>query len=92
MFVDKKKLQEVPDSNIGWSFIGKYLGEFCEQLVLAYSPEVIVWGGGIMNRTILFEKICEHLVRNVKYPVDFSGNSRFKKPFETLRRLEGSRK
>jgi fructokinase len=73
MGVERKRLQDIPDSDPVWDAIGYYLGQFCEQLFLSYSPEVIIWGGGIMNRKILYEKIQKYMLENAAaYPMNFS--------------------
>jgi hypothetical protein len=42
-----------------------YLAQLCANLVLIASPEKIVLGGGLMNRSSLFPKIRDHLQRSL---------------------------
>ena len=43
--------------------MGFYLAQVCLNVTLLVSPEVIVIGGGIMNRTIIYRIIQEEFVR-----------------------------
>jgi len=55
--IDRTKLRDVPDSDIVWQHVAHYLAHCCATLVYVVSPEVIVLGGGIMNRKCLFPLI-----------------------------------
>ncbi len=57
---DVHKVADLPDSDPVWDIIAFYLGQFCMTLTLVCSPEVIVIGGGIARRKILFDKIREN--------------------------------
>lgn len=46
-------LEEVPDDSKVWKLVAFYLAQLCLNITLLLSPEVIVIGGGIMNRKIL---------------------------------------
>jgi fructokinase len=48
-------LADIPDNSKVWSLIAFYLAQLCLNITLLLSPEAIVIGGGIMNRTILFD-------------------------------------
>jgi len=48
------ELPLVPDNDPAWEAIGYYLGTLCANLVLTVSPSVIVIGGGVMNRELLY--------------------------------------
>ena len=54
---DIKDLENVPDSDPVWPIIGHYLTLFCANLAYVLSPEVIILGGGVMNRKILYKLI-----------------------------------
>ena len=43
--------------------MGFYLAQLCLNITLLLSPEVIVIGGGIMNRKILYKIIQKEIVR-----------------------------
>eukprot|EP01113_Clastostelium_recurvatum_P027673 TRINITY_DN3342_c0_g2_i1.p1 TRINITY_DN3342_c0_g2~~TRINITY_DN3342_c0_g2_i1.p1 ORF type:complete len:324 (+),score=39.02 TRINITY_DN3342_c0_g2_i1:31-1002(+) len=49
-----EELPKVPDDHPVWETVGFYLAHLCTTLVLTVSPEVIVLGGGVMNRSILY--------------------------------------
>jgi len=53
--------------------LGFYLAQLCLNITLTVSPEVIVIGGGIMNRKILYDFIREEFIKlmaeYVKHPL-----------------------
>jgi fructokinase len=56
------KIEDLPalgDEDEIWDVAAHYLGQLCATLILIASPEQIVIGGGVLNRTILFDKIRE---------------------------------
>jgi len=57
--IDKKQLKDVKDDHPIWDLEAYYLAQLCISITFLTSPEVIVIGGGIMNREILFPKIRE---------------------------------
>ncbi|KAL6042821.1 Fructokinase [Balamuthia mandrillaris] len=59
----KDQLADVPDSSPVWESVGFYLAQLCVTLVLTVSPELIVFGGGVMQRKALFPIIRRHVVR-----------------------------
>ncbi len=61
--VSNKKLQELPDDHEVWDTISFYLAHLCVTLTLVASPQVIVLGGGLMNREKLFPLIRTHTVQ-----------------------------
>eukprot|EP00456_Euglypha_rotunda_P022620 TRINITY_DN19025_c0_g1_i19.p1 TRINITY_DN19025_c0_g1~~TRINITY_DN19025_c0_g1_i19.p1 ORF type:complete len:329 (+),score=32.82 TRINITY_DN19025_c0_g1_i19:96-1082(+) len=61
--IDQKKLKEVPDDHPVWDIEAFYLGYLCSVLACIVSPEVIVLGGGVLQRTILFPKIRKEFVK-----------------------------
>lgn len=48
----------VTDDDPVWDATAHALGSLCASLVLVASPERIVLSGGVMNRTILYAKVC----------------------------------
>jgi len=59
--IDRSQLRSVPDSDPVWNHIAHYLAHCCATLALVVSPEVIVFGGGIMNRSCLFPLIRQKI-------------------------------
>jgi len=51
----------LPDEDEVWDTAAYYLAQLCVTLVLVNSPERIVLGGGLMNRTSLFPRIRKHV-------------------------------
>ena len=52
--VDFTSLALVSEDARVWKLIAFYLAQLCLNITLLVSPEVIVIGGGIMNRTIIY--------------------------------------
>lgn len=55
--VDQLSLHKIEDSNAIWDTVGYYLGALCLNITYLLSPHVIVLGGGIMKRALLYDKI-----------------------------------
>ena len=49
------ELKTLPDSHWVWGTAGYYLGVICVNLTYTLSPDVIILGGGVMQRNVLFE-------------------------------------
>eukprot|EP01132_Coremiostelium_polycephalum_P009889 gene9889-12131_t len=52
--VTQDKLSTIPDDDPVWNIIGYYLGQLCANITMSYSPSIIVLGGGVLNRSILY--------------------------------------
>lgn len=67
------KLHELDDGEKIWDLIGYYLAQLCLNITLTVSPEVIVIGGGVMNRKIVFKYIhryfLELLNKYIEHPL-----------------------
>ena len=70
-----KELPNVGDNHPVWHYVAYYLAQLCLSLTLVASPDVIVFGGGIINRESLLPSIRTHFkillneyvqVKNVK--------------------------
>jgi fructokinase len=59
-FNDIKSLQ---DDDPVWDTVAHYYAGLCVNLILITSVEVIVLGGGIFQRKILFDKVRKHTVK-----------------------------
>lgn len=55
--VNATELASLKDDNPVWDDVAYYLAQLCLTICYMVSPHVIVLSGGIMKRTILFEKI-----------------------------------
>lgn len=60
--VDPSALKDVPDDNSVWELEAYYLAQVCLNVTLILSPEVIVIGGGVMNRAKLLPMIQAEFV------------------------------
>eukprot|EP00457_Paulinella_chromatophora_P011991 gb/GEZN01012161.1/.p1 GENE.gb/GEZN01012161.1/~~gb/GEZN01012161.1/.p1 ORF type:complete len:345 (-),score=39.46 gb/GEZN01012161.1/:69-1073(-) len=56
------ELKDVPDTHPIWDLVAYYLAELCVVLACLVSPDVIVLGGGVLKRVILFPKIRKQFV------------------------------
>jgi fructokinase len=63
-------LEDIPDDAKVWSLVAYYLAQLCLNITLLVSPEVIVIGGGIMNRKILYSLIHKEFIRLLSGYVD----------------------
>lgn len=61
--VDFTALADLPDNARIWQLVGFYLAQLCLNITLLVSPEVIVIGGGIMNRRLLYSIIQDEFRR-----------------------------
>jgi fructokinase len=68
--VNFTQLHEVSDQEKIWKVLGNYLAQLCLNVTLTISPEVIVIGGGIMNRKILYKYIQEEFIKLLAKYVD----------------------
>jgi len=55
-----EELASVPDDHPVWDIEAQYLAHLCSILTLTLSPQVIILGGGLLKRQILFEKTRAH--------------------------------
>lgn len=58
-------MHELDDGEKIWEIIGYYLAQLCMNITLMMSPEVIVLGGGVMNRKIVFKYIHRYFIELV---------------------------
>ena len=68
--VDFTALAEISEDTRVWKLVGYYLAQLCLNITLLVSPEVIVIGGGIMNRVVIYQFIHEEFVRMLAGYVD----------------------
>ena len=54
--VEKTELHTLSDDHDVWEKVGYYLGVLCLNITYLISPHVIVLGGGVMKRKILYSK------------------------------------
>ena len=55
--VSQRELHTLPDDHEVWDKAGYYLGVLCLNITYLLSPHVIVLGGGIMKRKVLYGKV-----------------------------------
>jgi len=52
----------LPKDNPAWDLEAYYLAAMCINLTMCYSPQKIVFGGGVMEQKHLFKKIHQHFI------------------------------
>lgn len=58
-----KDASELADDDIAFTIEAKYLAQMCVNLIMTYSPEKIILGGGVMERDSMFALVREETVR-----------------------------
>jgi fructokinase len=58
----ESNLKSLPDNHLAFEIVAYYLGQLCCNLVLTVSPQVIVLGGGVMQRKSLFPRIRQQVL------------------------------
>ncbi len=58
--------RELPDDHPAWELESEYLSQLCVTAMLAFSPEKIILGGGVMQKKFLLPLIREKTVQALK--------------------------
>ena len=53
---------DLPEDHPAWNLEARYLAAMCVNLTMSYSPEKIIFGGGVMKQGHLLKKIHEHFI------------------------------
>ena len=61
--IDVEDLPSLNDDHLVWDLVAYYLAILCLDITLLVSPEVIVIGGGVMHREVLFLKIRKYFMK-----------------------------
>ncbi|KAM9958313.1 hypothetical protein ACTFIW_001175 [Dictyostelium discoideum] len=61
--INADKLSEISDDHPVWLIIGNYLAQLCANITCLLSPQVIVLGGGVLNRSILYPIIRTETIK-----------------------------
>ena len=70
--------ETLADNHPAWDIEAKILGNFCHNLMVAYSPQSIVLGGGVMAKEGLLEKTIHYAERSLKNYIVFPYNKGLK--------------
>jgi len=62
---DVEENKDIPDDDSVWEKVGYYLGVACANLTMTLSPEKIIIGGGVMNRSLLYDKIRHYCFKSL---------------------------
>ena len=63
-------LPSLDDSHDVWDICAYYIAALCANIVLTVSPERIILGGGVMNRTCLYEKVRRYTIQLLNGYID----------------------
>ncbi len=66
------------DDHPAWDIEAKVLGNFCHNLMVSFSPQSIVLGGGVMSKEGLLEKTIEYAEQSLKNYIVFPYNQGLK--------------
>lgn len=55
--MDADELIHIADDSKVWRIVAYYLAQLCLNITLTISPELIILGGGIMNRRVVLGMI-----------------------------------
>ena len=58
-----KDASELAEDDIAFTIEAKYLAQMCVNLIMAYSPEKIILGGGVMERESILKTIRNETIR-----------------------------
>jgi fructokinase len=61
--IQPKDLADLKDEDPVWDIVAYYLAQVCVSLTLISSPQVIVIGGGVLKRLVLYPKIRNEFVK-----------------------------
>mmetsp|Transcript_8617 Transcript_8617/g.9789 ORF Transcript_8617/g.9789 Transcript_8617/m.9789 type:complete len:213 (+) Transcript_8617:441-1079(+) len=64
--MDVEELPSLKDDDPVWKLVGHYLASLIHSVTLTCSPEVIVIGGGVMNREVLYKIIQTEFLNQMK--------------------------
>eukprot|EP01039_Chlorochromonas_danica_P009700 gene9700-10727_t len=68
--LDRRSLEQVGDDDPSWELLAFYIAQLCTSLVLLVSVEKIVLGGGLMQRTVLFDHIRQETMKMLNGYID----------------------
>ena len=63
--------QDLGDAHPAWDIEAKVLGNFCHNLMVSFSPQSIVIGGGVLAKAGLLEKTIEYAEQSLKNYIVF---------------------
>ncbi len=55
-----KPAETLPDDHPAWDIQAQVLGKFCHNLLVSFSPEKIILGGGVMNKPGLLNNVLNY--------------------------------
>lgn len=66
--------ETLPDDHKAWDIQAQVLGQLCHNLVLGFSPQSIVLGGGVMSKDGLIERVIHYTEKSLNSYVVFPEN------------------
>jgi fructokinase len=80
----KQPAETLPDDHPAWEIQAQVLGQLCHNLMLSFSPQSIVLGGGVMAKSGLLERAIYYAEKSLNsyivYPENYSLKQIISKP------------
>lgn len=70
--------ETLPDNHRAWDIQARVIGTFCHNLLVSYSPQKIVLGGGVMQKPGLLQAVVKHTDRSLNQYLTLPQGSAFK--------------
>jgi fructokinase len=74
----QQSADSMKEDHPAWDIEAKVLGNFCHNLMVSFSPQSIVLGGGVMSKKGLLEKTIEYAEQSLKNYIVFPYNQGLK--------------
>lgn len=69
-----KSAEELEDNHPAWQFTAEIIGRFCHNLLMTFSPQVVVLGGGVMQKPGLLSKVIDYTQHSLGNYLTFPNN------------------
>ena len=63
--IDKEEIHTLRDDDKVWEVVGYYLGILCANIVMISSPEVIILGGGVLQRKSIYPHLLNSFTQTL---------------------------
>ncbi|GBU11378.1 fructokinase [Erysipelotrichaceae bacterium] len=66
-----KKAEEIPEDDIIWEMVARYIAQALQTYTMVVSPEKIILGGGVMKREHLYPLVRKYFLEYINGYIDF---------------------